>query len=118
MFGKVRHHYRNAIAMGKGVAHRLHGAYHQGLKIAGHVDRAVKYGKELYAAASPLLSDLIGQRGQAIADRGAAQAFGAYDKGRGQVMEASEKVLDKIRGGGVLLDKLRQVQAPTGMYNY
>ena len=104
MFGKVRHHFRNAVAMGKGIATKVVGAYQHGAKIAGHVDRAVRYGKELYAAASPLLGELIGQRGQALMDKGAQQAFGGYDKGRGHVMEASEKVLDKIRGGGVMLD--------------
>ena len=118
MFGKVRHNLRTAVAMGKGVARKVVGAYHQGAKIAKGIDSAVRYGKELYGAASPLLGELIGQRGKQIADRGAQHAFGKYDEGRGHVMEASEKVLDKIRGGGVMLDRLRQVEAPTGMYNY
>ena len=118
MFGKVKQHFKRAVAVGRGVAHKVHSAYQHGAKIAAGVDQLVRYGKELYGAAAPLLGDFIGSKGQAIMDRGAQAAFGGYDQARGKVMEGHEGVMDKVRGGGVILDRLRRVEAPTQMYNY
>ena len=118
MFGKVRHHFRRQVALGNGVAKKVQSAYDHGAKIVAGVDKLVGYGRELYDVASPFISQFAGQKGQAIMDRGAQQAFGGYDKFKGQVREKHDDVMDRIRAGGVMMDKMREVEAPTQMYSY
>ena len=118
MFGRVKHHFKKLAHAGNAVAHRVSHAYGAGKQIASQLSSAYKFAKDAYAVASPFLGQLVGQRGQAIADRGAQQAFGLGDRAQQAVFSGHEQVMDKVRAGGHMLDQLRKVPPPTGAYAY
>ena len=80
MFGRVKHHWKKAVGIGNTIAHRVSSAYGHGQKVAAGLSSAYKFAKDAYAVASPFLGQIIGERGQAIADRGAQQACGLGDR--------------------------------------
>ena len=118
MFGRVKHHWKKAVGIGNTIAHRVTQAYGHGQKVAAGLSSAYRFAKDAYAVASPFLGQIVGQRGQAIADRGAQQAFGLGDRAQPAVFQGHEQVMDKIRAGGHMLDQIRKVPPPTGAYAY
>ena len=118
MFGRVKHHFKKAMGVGNTIAHRVTSAWGAGQKVAAGLSDAYRFAKQAYGAASPFLGQLIGQRGQALADRGAQQAFGMGDRAQQMVFQGHEHVMDKVRAGGHILDQIRKVHPPTGAYAY
>ena len=118
MFGRVKHHFKKMAGIGNTIAHRVTQAYGHGQKVAAQVSDAYRFAKQAYGVVSPFLGQIIGERGQAIADRGAQQAFGLGDRAQHMAFQGHEHVMDKVRAGGHMLDQLRKVHPPTGAYAY
>ena len=118
MFGRVKHHFKKAMGVGNTIAHRVTSAWGAGQKVAAGLSDAYRFAKQAYGAASPFLGQLIGQRGQALADRGAQQAFALGDRAQQVAFQGHEHVMDKVRAGGHILDQIRKVHPPTGAYAY
>ena len=111
MFGNIKNHYRKVSAFGSKVAHKVTQAYGHGVKLAQTVSHGVDYARKIYDTASPFLHELFGNRAKKI-DNVAHRGFGAYDDMQGQAMNLHEGVLSKIKTGGELLNKRRQVEPP------
>ena len=118
MFGRVKHHFKKAVGIGNTIAHKVTQAYGHGQKVAAGLSDAYRFAKQAYGAISPFIGQLAGERGQAIAARGAQQAFGLGDRAQQMVFQGHEQVMDKVRAGGHMLDQLRKVPPPTGAYAY
>ena len=113
MFGKVKHHYNRAVAFGKGAVHYGVQAYHKGVQYASHVDNALKIARQGLHILKPLANEL---------PYGNTALQGAFG-GIGQIQALQDKlklghdgVLAKIRKGGEVLQRLRDIDPGANSY--
>ena len=116
MFGRVKHHYARAMALGKGIVTRANSLYKRGMQFASDLDRAVHIGKQGLGIIAPKLNNFMGDYLAQGALSGVMHGIGAYDKARGEFMATHDMVMDKIRQGGEMLQDLRNLQPQARPY--
>ena len=110
MFGKVKHHYARAMALGRGVVHRANSLYKRGMQFASDLDRAIHVGKQGLGIIAPKLNNFMPDYLAQGALSGVMHGIGAYDRAKGECMATHDTVMDKIRQGGEMLQQLRNIQ--------
>ena len=116
MFGRVKHHYARAMALGKGVVHHANSLHKRGMQFASDLDRAVHIGKQGLGIIAPKLTNFMGDYLAQGAMSGVMHGIGAYDKARGEFMSTHDTVMDKIRQGGEMLQDIRNLQPQARPY--
>ena len=113
MWGKVKRHFNRVVAFGKGAAHYGVQAYHKGVQYASHVDHALKIARHGLHVLKPLADEI---------PYGNSALQGAFG-GIGQIQALQEKlklghdgVLAKIRKGGEVLQRLRDIDPGAKSY--
>ena len=113
MWGKVKRHFNRAVAFGKGVAHYGVQAYHKGVQYASHVDHALKIARHGLHVLKPL-ADEIPHGNTAL--QGAFSGIGQMQSLQDKLKLGHDGVMAKIRKGGEVLQRLRDIDP--GAKNY
>ena len=88
-----KQHFQNAFEKGKRTLGHI---WNTATKFAGDIDYSMKVGKRLFAALDPLLQDF----GATQTSRAIVQGFGAFERGRDEVIGLDNKVqgtLNRLR---------------------
>ena len=102
----MKRHFNRAVAFGKGVAHYGVQAYHKGVQYASHVDHALKIARHGLHVLKPL-ADEIPYGNSAL--QGAFGGIGQIQALQDRIKLGHDGVLAKIRKGGEVLQRLRDI---------
>ena len=106
MFGKIGKHYKRAVAFGKGAINFGQRVYNKGVHYAHQLDQALNIARQGVEILRPMAGDV--KYGSGILDTASA----GIDKIRGmqeRVRHDHDHVMNKIRQGGEVLQKLRNI---------
>ena len=113
MWGKVKRHFNRAVAFGKGAAHYGVQAYHKGVQCASHVDNAIKIARHGLHIMKPLAGEMpYGNSALQGAFSGIDQIQSLQDK----IQQGHDGVMAKIRKGGEVLQRLRDIDPQANSY--
>ena len=113
MFGKVKKHFNRAGCFGQGGYSIRLQAYHKGVQYASHVDHALKIARHGLHILKPLANEIPYGN---TAMQGAFGGIGQIQALQDRIKLSHDGVMARIRKGGEVLQRLRDIDPGANSY--